>query len=390
MSSIKADVIIIGSGIVGNSSAYYLAKAGRKVIVIDKGMIGDGGSCRNGGCVRISGRDPRELELCLYAARNIWPTISEEIETDVEYKKSGYLFMGYEASHKKMIEERVKVCNKFGINMEIIEGKDIFDRFPYVSKHVTVASWTPDDGTANPLKATLGFYIAGRRLGVRFITGEKAVKILKIKNSARQVMCESGNIYEGDKIILASGYDGKELLRTVGIDIPIQKKLSEIIVTEQAPRIFNHIIGGASGHYGQQTENGSFVFGSTNGRELFMSDQQRLISTEQSSSFICNTLGIDIPFIKKLKVVRTWSGWVDRCIDLVPVIGDIEEVPGLLVSIASSGHGFGPGPAVGYVLSELANDRKSPVDISKLHYDRFDYVFKQDRYKQDSVGGSFG
>jgi len=390
MSSIKADVIVIGSGIVGSSAAYNLAKEGRKVIVLEKDMIGNGGSCRNGGGVRISGRDPREIQLCAYAAKNIWPQLSDELGIDVEYKKSGYLFMGYEPAHKKMMQERVEVCSKYNIKMKIIEGDDIYKRFPYVSKHVTVAGWTQDDGVANPLKATLGYYIAARRLGVRYITGEEAVKIIKIKDDARQVLCASGNIYEGDAIIAAPGYFGKDLLKTVGIDVPMQKKLNEIIVTERAPKMFDHMIGGASGHYGQQTENGSFVFGSGSGRELFLFDKNEKTSTEQSPSFICNTLGIDIPFIKELKVVRTWSGWLDRCIDLVPVIGKIEEVPGLYVSIGSSGHGFGPGPAVGRVLSELACGRQSPVDISKLHYDRFDYVYKQDRYKEATVGGSFG
>ena len=86
--------------------------------------------------------------------------------------------------------------------------------------------------------------------------------------------------------------------------------------------------------------------------------------------------------------MRTWGGWVDINLDGVPVLGTVEEVSGLLVVIGSSAHGFGPGPAVGLCMAHLAADEPSPVDISKLHYDRFDYLNKQPRYQSASNGGA--
>ena len=85
-----ADVIIIGSGVIGCAAAYYLAKKGTSVIVLDKDEnIGNGGSARNGGGVRQSGRDPRELPLAMYAVNNLWPSLSEELGVTVEYHKEG-------------------------------------------------------------------------------------------------------------------------------------------------------------------------------------------------------------------------------------------------------------------------------------------------------------
>lgn len=387
MSSKTADVIIVGAGIVGNSAAYYLRKMGRSCIVLEETMIGHGGSSRNGGGVRQSGRDIREFPLAAYAVKNIWPNLSEELGIDVEYRQNGYLVCGYDDSQKKMIEERMDIAKSFGVNMELMSEKDIRERFPYISQHVICAGWTPSDGIANPMVTTIAFYIRAKESGATFITGEKVVKINKVKGVARQVVTENGNIYEGDKIIVAAGYYSKKFLKTVGIDIPVQKKLSEVIVTEAAPRLFDHMIGGMTGFYGQQTKHGSFVFGSTSGREMFMFDRERTVSTPQTPSFICNSLVQDIPALKNLKVIRTWSGWIDVCMDGVPIVGKIDEVPGLIVSVASSGHGFCPGPAVGFTLAELACDKESTVDISKLHFDRFDYAKKQNRYLTSKEGG---
>ena len=90
-----AEVIIIGGGVIGCATAYYLAKAGTSVIVLEgSDHIGNGGSSRNGGGVRQSGRDPRELPLAMYGIRNLWPHLSEELETDCEYHQDGNLRLG--------------------------------------------------------------------------------------------------------------------------------------------------------------------------------------------------------------------------------------------------------------------------------------------------------
>ncbi len=367
-----ADVIIIGAGIGGNSAAYYCVQKGLKVIVLEEEMIGNGGSSRNGGGVRVSGRDLREMPLALYATKNIWPTLSEELGVDVEYQRNGYFVCGYNDEHKKEIKERIVDAAKMGIEMEFLEGDAIKEKCKYVSEHVTCAGWTPSDGTANPLVTTLGFYKRAKELGARFITGEKVVKINLIKGHARQVVTECGNVYEGGRIVVAAGYNGRKLLNTIGLDVPVRKRLIEVIVTEPMPPMFNHMIGGMSGFYGHQTEHGSFVFGDNSGRENFMTDLPRELSTVSYTSTICSHIGIDIPKLKEAKIIRSWAGITDMCADGVPILGNVKEVPDLIVSAGCSAHGFCPGPATGYTIAQLANDEDLDVDISALAYERFD------------------
>lgn len=101
----QADVIIIGGGVIGCATAYELAKKGTSVIVLDKDdSIGNGGSSRNGGGVRQSGRDPRELPLAMYAVEHLWPHLSEELDLDVEYHKEGNLRLGKTEHHKETLQ----------------------------------------------------------------------------------------------------------------------------------------------------------------------------------------------------------------------------------------------------------------------------------------------
>ena len=169
-----ADVIIIGGGIIGNAIAYYLAKKGTDVIVLEGGdHIGNGGSSRNGGGVRQSGRDPRELPLVMYGIKNLWPSLSEELEVDCEYHQDGNLRLGKNDKHKQILEGLTERAVKVGLDVRMIDGDEVRRINPYLSDEVTCASWCPTDGHANPLTTTLGFYKTARKLGVRFITGEK-------------------------------------------------------------------------------------------------------------------------------------------------------------------------------------------------------------------------
>lgn len=381
MNKKTADVIIIGSGIVGNAAAYYCRKKGLSVIVLEKATIGNGGSSRNGGGARQSGRDIREIKLALFAAQKLWPNLKEELGVDPEFVQDGYLVCGYNEEHKKGIENRIKVAKSVGINMKLVEGKEIQEINPYVSDHVVCAGWTPTDAVANPLAATLAFYKRARELGATYYTHENVKKLKVVKGRVRQVITEKDTIYEGNQIIVAAGYDGRNLIKTIGLDVPVFRRLSDVIVTEAVEPKFSHMIGGMSGFYGHQTEHGSFVFGNSLGREHTMgSFVDKTYSTAYNPAFIAKTVVEDLPFLKKVKIIRTWSGWIDNCVDGVPIIGKVQDLPGVLLDIGSTGHGFCPGPAVGYVLAELANEEQTTVDISKLAYERFDYAMKQERF----------
>ena len=370
-----ADVIIIGSGVIGCAAAYYLAKKGTSVIVLDKDEnIGNGGSARNGGGVRQSGRDPRELPLAMYAVNNLWPNLSEELGVNVEYHKEGNLRLGKTEHHLEILQGLTDRATACGLEVRMIDGAEVRAINPYLSEEVIGASWCATDGHANPLMTTLGYYRAARRLGVQFYTGEEVTELQTVKGKARIVITRK-NVFEGEKIIVAAGYESRWILESVGIDIPMSKDLIEALVTEAEAPMFPQMLGTADADfYGHQTDHGSFVFGGASGFESVNKDNGHNMTSSITAPCICRGIMKYIPKLADAKIVRTWAGYEDVSADGVPVIGEIKEVPGLIAACAFTGHGFGISPIVGTLLAEIAREENTTLDLSAFRYDRFKAV----------------
>ena len=368
----NAEVIIIGGGIIGCATAYYLAKTGLEVIVLESSdHIGKGGSSRNGGGVRQSGRDVRELPLVMYGIKNLWPTLSEELEVDCEYHQDGNLRLGKTEKHREILTKLADNARGAGLDVRMIDGDEVRAINPYLSEEVICASWCPTDGHANPLTTTLGYYKMARKLGVTFITGEPVTELRVIKGKLRQVITPNP-VYEGENVLVAAGLDSREILTTVGIDIPMTNSLLECLVTEAQPHMFDQMLGTAEADfYGHQTKHGSFVFGGSSGLERYNKDNGTPVTSSKTAPCICRGIMKYFPDLANAKIVRTWAGWMDASSDGVPALGTVDEIPGLYVACAFNGHGFGIAPAVGEQLAKLIVTGKTDVDIRALHYDRY-------------------
>ena len=370
-----ADVIIIGGGIVGCATAYYLAKSGTKqVIVLEASKsIGHGGSCRNGGGVRQSGRDVRELPYAMYGIQHLWPTLSEELGVDVEYTQKGNLRLGKTQAHLEKLQKLADNAKAVGLGVEMVDAKEVQEICPYLSKDIIGASWCPTDGHANPLTTTLGYYKRSLEMGVSYYTDAKVAMLKKVRGKVHQVILTDGTVFEGEHIVLCAGYESRAIARTVGVDLPMTKLIDEMFVTEMQPHMFDIMLGTADADfYGHQSQHGSFVFGSDSGLEESIDKSfDDLRTTSITASAGCRAIMGYIPKLADAKIVRTWGGWCDLCFDGVPVIDRVDEVPGLILACGFTGHGFGTAPAVGLMLSQMVAGEDTIVDISSLSYDRF-------------------
>lgn len=371
-----AEVIIIGGGINGCAAAYYLAKKGvTDVMVLEATKsIGHGGSSRNGGGVRQSGRDVRELPYAMYGIQHLWPTLSEELGVDVEYTQKGNLRLGKTEEHLKKLQTLASNAQAVGLDVRMVDAKEVKEICPYLSDEVIGASWCPTDGHANPLTTTLGFYKRALEMGVRFMTDAPVKELRKVKGKVRKVILQDGTELEGETIILAAGYESRYIARTIGVDVPMTRLIDECLVTEMQPHMFDIMLGTAGADfYGHQAKHGSFVFGSDSGLEdtTEMRDPSDVVTNSMTLSASCRAIMGYIPALKDAKVVRSWCGWLDMAYDGVPFISPVEEAPGLILACGFTGHGFGTGPAVGLMLAQMVVGEETVVDISPLRYDRF-------------------
>lgn len=366
------DVLIIGGGIIGCSAAYYLAKQGKKVIVLEKDKgVGYGGSGRNGGGVRQSGRDKRELPLAMHGVQNLWPHLSEELGMDVEYYQEGNLRLGKNDEHIKILGGLTDVAVSLGLDVKMVGGDEVREICPHLSDEVVGASWCRSDGHANPLLTTMAYYTKARQLGVRFLFEHSTLAIKTVAGRAKGVITTHGEL-EADTIILAAGYQSRAIANTVGVDVPMNAVALDTLVTDAQPPMFYQMLGTAmADFYGHQSTHGSFVFGA--GSPLDGSREWKACDHPPAAATAATCQGIlsYIPALKHAKVVRSWIGFIDWCEDKVPVIDHVNDVPGLILACGFSGHGFGIAPSVGTVLSELACGQPPSIDISGLNYERF-------------------
>lgn len=371
-----ADVIIIGGGVVGCAAAYYLAKAGNSNVIVleSSGSIGHGGSSRNGGGVRQSGRDVRELPYAMYGIKHLWPTLSEELGVDVEYTQKGNLRLGKTEAHLKKLQTLASNAQSVGLDVRMVDAKEVKEICPYLSDDIIGASWCPTDGHANPLTTTLGFYKRALEMGVRFFTKAEVTELRKFKGKVRKVVLSDGTVFEGETIILAAAYESRAIARTVGVDLPMTRLIDECLVTEMQPHMFDIMLGTAGADfYGHQAKHGSFIFGSDCGYEEVtdMKDPSKLITNSMTLSASCRAIMDYVPALRTAKVVRSWCGWLDNAFDGVPFISRVDEAEGLIVACGFTGHGFGTAPVVGLMLSQMVAGEETAVDISALRYDRF-------------------
>lgn len=368
----SSDVLVVGAGIIGCATAYYLAKKGKTVTVLDREPnVGEGASSRNGGGVRQSGRDARELPLAMYAVEHLWPQLSDELGADVEYVKKGNLRLGKTEDHLKTLTRLATMSQGLGLDMKMIGPEEVRSINPYLSEEVIGASWCPTDGHANPMRATLAYYRAAKRLGVRFITGVRVERLVKAAGRLKGAETSVG-FFAAPSVVVAAGMGSRAIAASVGIDVPMHGELIECLVTEAQPRMFDQMLGVATGDfYGHQTAHGSFVFGGSSGLEEANGAFGGRPCESITAPAECREILGYIPLLTDAKIVRTWAGWEDVCVDGVPVISAIDEVPGLVLACAFTGHGFGISPIVGTLLAELACDEKTTLDVSAFRYDRF-------------------
>ena len=378
-----ADVVIIGGGVNGCAAAYYLAKSGIKSVIVLEATnsIGHGGSSRNGGGVRQSGRDVRELPYAMYGIQNTVADIVRRTRSRYRVYPERKSQNGKNSGAYEKTGSSCKLRKSVGLDVRMVDQKEVKEICPYLSDDVIGASWCPTDGHANPLTTTLGYYKRALELGVKFYTEAPVKSLQKIKGKVRKVILNDGTVFEGETIILVAGYESRAIARTVGVDVPMTRLIDECLVTEMQPHMIDVMFGCASADfYGHQTKHGSFVFGSDSGWETVdemidpstnIADPSRMITNSMTLSASCRAIQGYIPALRDAKIVRSWCGWLDEAFDGVPFLSPVEEAPGLILACGFTGHGFGTAPAVGLMLSQMVRGEKTVVDISALRYDRF-------------------
>lgn len=365
----KADAVIIGGGVMGCAIAYNLAKEGLKPVVIEKSDIGGEASGSNGGGVRQSARNLKEMPLAMESIQ-IYGQLHEELDMDVEYVRAGNLRLCTSEEELETMRQSVENQKAVGLELMMLDRKQVLEINPYIGEKVLGASFCPTDGHVNPFLVTYGFFKKAKDLGARFFTHEE-VKDVRLQKSKVTGVVTDKQILETDLVVDAAGVAGRKVANMAGLDLPMRPVFSEALITEPYPPLFQQMVGHAKGlFYGRQTGHGSFFWGGFVGTEQFIHREGKPLFHFIGPAI--SEMVIDyFPILKNLNVIRMWSGLIAQMSDAVPVLGFAEEVPGFVFATGFSGHGFGLAPVIGRLICELIMDCQPSIPINDFCYGRF-------------------
>lgn len=365
----KADIIILGGGIVGCSIAYRLAEKGQSVILLENTRVGEEASGRNDGGVRQQNRLPEEIPMAM-AAIKIWADMEDELEWDVGYRRGGNLRLILTEEERERYRGFMEREATFDLKTEMLTPEETLKAAPTVSRDIPLlgGKYCATDGIANPLVATKAIARAARRKGAE-IRENEPVTDLKVENNRIIAALTGSGEYQGALFINAAGPWAKKICNWVGLDYPVSICRAEGLITEAVPRCVDQFVGFGSGNI-RQTVEGQIQFG-IHSKPVKNFDKR----TTMAPFTIFGQLPYELfPFLRSLHIVRAWSGITNWTPDKFPIIDKAPNLDNFFLVSGFSGHGFALGPQVGVLLAEWIVDGQSSMDLSPFRWKRFDEV----------------
>jgi sarcosine oxidase subunit beta len=365
-----ADVVIIGGGIIGLSIAYYLAlkKAGR-IILFEKGQLGEGSTGRCVGGIRIQFSTEINIRFSLESLRT-FEQFEEEFGVNPEFKRVGYLFLATTKEEMEIVRNNIRLQKKFNIPVELLDPEKIVGRWPYLRMDDilggTFCSW---DGYAGPSEILSGFANGAKRAGVKICEGMEIVGISVVKGKIHDVKTKDEAIFT-PLVINAGGPYAASIGEMVGIEIPVKPLRRQIFITAPfhlSDHPFPLTIDLHRGWYFRQEGDGLLLSGPLDREPSFNLNIDYEAMAEASEDAMYR-----VPALKKARLARGWAGLYEISPDHHAILGKAPGIEGFILANGFSGHGFQHSPAVGRVIAELIMDREATtIDISSLSIERF-------------------
>jgi sarcosine oxidase subunit beta len=381
-----ADVIIIGGGIIGLSSGYWLAKKGARVIILEKGRIGWEASSRATGFLSLRGEQPLESPLAVEAER-LWHTLDEELGSPTEWNSGGRLWAALNPEEWDELQETYKLFSETGIPFRLIEGKEARKIVPCLPENVIGGIHTTRSGHANPQRTTQAFAWAFLRHGGEILENTPAIDILT-KGGRIAGVRTPYSVIETSVVVNCAGPQVGLVAEMVGVKVPVAAARLEAMITAPLPPLFQ-VAMVAHGLSLRQTRRGNIHF--NGGPHEWINVELTKSPAKPNTPIIRNMarrLAELFPSLANVQVLRSWGGVVEMTPDVNCIIERLDEPDGLIVA-TTSGHGFGMAPSVGLAISELALNGKTNLPIASLGLARFAKLDPKWKERRKWVAGNY-
>ncbi len=366
------DAIVVGGGSVGVPSAYYLAKRGLKVLVLDRrSAVGQGENKAAIGGVRATHSDPAKIILCLRTLEVV-RTWKEEHGEEIGWKPGGYCFPVYDEPLEKKLSGLLPYQRQYGLVNNWVDAETVSELVPGINREgLRGGTYSPGDGQVSPLLLPPVLMRHVQRMGGELRVNEPVVGYLIEGGAIKGVRTEQGT-YHAPRVVLATGVDAREHGRLLGLDLPVTPDSHEAGITAPVEHFMKPLVvdmrpgpeGKTVNFYFGQNHEGQIIFCYTP-KELFVGTDRENLS-EFLPILAARMISL-VPRLRHLLVRRTWRGCYPMTPDGVPIIDNPEQVKGLTLAIGMCGQGFMLGIGVGQEVASWAVDGKPllPPDGAK-------------------------
>jgi sarcosine oxidase subunit beta len=366
------DVIVVGGGSVGVPSAYYLAKRGLKVLVIDRRpAVGQGENKAAIGGVRATHSDPAKITLCLRTLEVV-TTWKQEHGDEIGWKPGGYCFPVYTEALEQTLKKLLPKQKEYGLVNNWVDPDTIAELVPGINREgLRGGTYSPLDGQVSPLLLPVVLMRHAQRMGAALRVNERVVGYL-LENGQIQGVRTDKDTYYAPHVVLATGSDAAEHGDLLGIKIPVTPDTHEAGITAPVEHFIKPLV--VDMRPGPEGKTANFYFGQNHeGQIIFCYTPKKLFigqDRESQSEFlpILAARMIDlVPRLRHLLVRRVWRGCYPMTPDGFPIIDNAQEVPGLTLAVGMCGQGFMLGIGVGQEVASFVVDGKPllPPEVAK-------------------------
>ncbi len=367
------DVVIIGAGVHGLATAYYLGKLGvTNVAVLERGYLGSGNSGRNTAIIRANYRTPEGIPFYHESVR-LYEELSQELGYNVLFSQQGHLTLAHTDSAVNGLRVRAEANALLGVDSRLIDPDEIKRLVPAIdiSHHprypIQAALYHPPGGIVRHDAVVWGYARGADRIGIE-IHPHTEVQGIKTKNGqVTAVQTNQGEVRAGTIVNATSGWCST-IAQMVGVNLPIISHPLQACVTEPLKPFLDKVIVSSNLHvYVNQTDRGELVLGAEIDPYSSYSVASTLPTLEMMAA---HTLEL-FPALEEVRVLRQWTGVCDMTPDYSPIMGEVPGVQGFLVDVGWGTYGFKAGPVSGKTMAELIATGKTPDLIKPFALSRF-------------------
>ncbi|MFZ7102805.1 MAG: NAD(P)/FAD-dependent oxidoreductase [Peptococcaceae bacterium] len=374
----------MGGGIIGLASAYYLTKANKRVLLIEKNEIGAGASGACDDMILLQSKRPGILLSLALESLLLYRSLAKELPVNIELENRGGMVLIESAEQLSVMENFIKQQQASGLDVTLFEREQIKKYQPFASEHLLASTYSSLDSQVNPLKTMQAFLVAANSKGLSLKKGSGVKNIEFIDDYKWKVTTDDNVSYMSEFVINAAGAWANNITELIDIHFPIKPKKGQIAVTEQIPTLGKTNIWSADyivmklnpelarGRPVILNELGiGLAFSQTSDGNYFIGGSREYVGFDVST----NVQGINLmikeatrffPILKNVHIIRTFAGLRPASDDGKPYLGPLPERPGFLMAAGHEGDGIALAPITGKILSLMVTNKKYSYDLTEL------------------------